>query len=114
MEKFGGYKTEVKGRIESRETLALRNKVKEEVHLLIEIQRGVKTRCRNENVFARPNGLLDNAETGPARKYIYIYMMPAVGRRRRNMYRCALVAKQWRVKLTQWENVKCTRRTGMC
>ena len=73
MEKFGGYKTEVKGRIESRETLALRNKVKEEVHLLIEIQRGVKTRCRNENVFARPNGLLDNAETGPARKYIYIH-----------------------------------------
>ena len=33
MEKFGGYKTEVKERIEIRERLALRNKVKEEEHL---------------------------------------------------------------------------------
>ena len=33
IEKFGGYKTEVKERIETRERLALRNKVKEEEHL---------------------------------------------------------------------------------
>ena len=32
IEKFGGYKTEVKERIEEREKLALRNKVKEEKH----------------------------------------------------------------------------------
>ena len=35
IEKFGGYKTEVKERIETRERLALRNKVKEEEHLEI-------------------------------------------------------------------------------
>ena len=35
MEKFGGYKTEVKERIEIRERLALRNKVMEEEHLEI-------------------------------------------------------------------------------
>ena len=33
IEKFGGYKTEVKGRIEEREALALREKVKEKKHL---------------------------------------------------------------------------------
>ena len=32
IEKFGGYKTEVKERIEKRERLAVRNKVKEEKH----------------------------------------------------------------------------------
>ena len=35
IEKFGGYKTKVKERIEERERLALRNKVKEEKHLQI-------------------------------------------------------------------------------
>ena len=35
MKKFGGYKTEVKERIEIRERLALRNKVKKEEHLEI-------------------------------------------------------------------------------
>ena len=35
MEKFAGYKTEVKERIEIRERLALRNKVMEEEHLEI-------------------------------------------------------------------------------
>ena len=35
LEKFGGYKTEVKERIEERERLALRNKVNEEKHLEI-------------------------------------------------------------------------------
>ena len=33
IEKFGGYKTEEKERIEERERLALRNKVKQEKHL---------------------------------------------------------------------------------
>ena len=49
IEKFGGYTTEVKQRIEIWETLALRNKVKEEQHLN-DIQ--VKRRDRNE--FAQP------------------------------------------------------------
>ena len=73
IEKFAGYKTEVKERIEIRERLALRNKVKEEEHL--RDLRGVQRRNRNENVFARPNGPSENAETaiswrgpGPARK----------------------------------------------
>ena len=35
MEKFGWYITQVKARIETRERLALRNKVKEEEHLEI-------------------------------------------------------------------------------
>ena len=35
IEKFGGYKTEVKGRIEERERLALRNKAEAEKHLEI-------------------------------------------------------------------------------
>ena len=35
MEKFGGYKTEVKEEIEMRERLSLRTKVKEEEHLEI-------------------------------------------------------------------------------
>ena len=38
--------------------------------------------------------------------------IPVVERRRKMMHRCALVAKQWRVKLTLPENVKCTRRNG--
>ena len=40
VEKSGGYKTEVKERIELRERLALRNKVKEEEHL--ELYGGLK------------------------------------------------------------------------
>ena len=63
MEKFGGYKTEVKEIIEERERLlvALRNKVKEEKHL--RDIREVGGRSWNENVFARPNGLREKAET---------------------------------------------------
>ena len=61
IEKFAGYKTEVKGKIDIRERLALRNKVKEEEHF--RDLRGVKRRHRNEDVFARPNGLRQNAET---------------------------------------------------
>ena len=74
IEKFGEYKTEGKERTETRERLRTRrNKVKEEEHL--RDLRGVKRRNRNENVFARPSGLRENAETailcrepGPARK----------------------------------------------
>ena len=72
IEKFAGYKIEVKEKIEIRERLALRNKVKEEEQL--RDVRTVKRKNRNENVFARPNGLRENAETaiscrgpGPAR-----------------------------------------------
>ena len=61
-----------------RERLALRNKVKEEEHL--KDLRGGKRRNRNENVFARPNGLRENAETAisrrgpePARKKKEVY-----------------------------------------
>ena len=78
IEKFAGYKTEEKESIYILETLALRNKVKEEQHL--RDLRGVKRRNRNENVFARPNGLRENAETaiscrrhGPARKKKEVY-----------------------------------------
>ena len=73
IEKFGGYKTEVKETIEERERLALRNKVKEEKHLG-DIRR-VDGRYWKENVFARPDGLREKAETtiscrgpGPTRK----------------------------------------------
>ena len=73
IEKFAGYKTEVEEKIQIRERLALRNKVKEEEYL--EFYGGFKRRNRDENVFARSNGLRENAETaiscrgpGPARK----------------------------------------------
>ena len=73
IEKCGGGKTEAKERIEIRERLAVRNKVKEEEHS--RDFREVKRRNRNENVFARPNGRRENAETaiscrgpGPASK----------------------------------------------
>ena len=76
------------------ETLALRNKVKEKEHSGIYI--GVKRRNGNENVFARPNGLRENAATLiscrdldlPERRGI-----PVV-EGRKNMHRCAPVAKQ--------------------
>ena len=48
-----------------RERLALRNKVKEEEHS--RELRGVKRRYRNENVFARPNGLYAKTLTLPFR-----------------------------------------------
>ena len=54
--RFGKYKAdEVEKRIERRERLALRNNVESEKHL--ETIRGIEGRNRNENVFARPNGL---------------------------------------------------------
>ena len=49
IEKFAGYKTEVEEKIQIRERLALRNKVKEEEHL--KYLREGKRRNRNENVF---------------------------------------------------------------
>ena len=58
--------------------------------------RGVRRRHSDENVFARPNGPRENAETamscrghGPAKRNI-----PVVGMRKRKMHRCALVAKR--------------------
>ena len=59
--KFGRYKTEPKERRERRERLALRRKVKSEKHS--RNIRGIKTTDRNENIFARINGLSENAET---------------------------------------------------
>ena len=87
-----GYKTEVTEIIQlGKGHVALRNKVKRD-------SRGVKRRDGNENVFARPNELRENAESviscrgpGPARKKEV--RIPVVGRSRR-MHRCALVAKQ--------------------
>ena len=61
--------------------------------------RGVGPRGRKKNVFGRPTGLRENAETvisgrgpGPARKKTR--GIPIVGRRRRKTHRSALVAKQ--------------------
>ena len=59
IENFGGYKTEVKERIEERERLVPRKTVKEEKHFEI---RGVEGRYWNENVSARPNSLREKAE----------------------------------------------------
>ena len=58
MEKSGGYKTEVEERIETRERLARRNKLKEKEHL--EVHGRFRTRYMDENVFTRPNGLREN------------------------------------------------------
>ena len=64
---------------------------------------------RNDNVFARPNGLRDTAETviscggsGPARKKKEVYQQSRRGERR-----CADMPlwRSSRVELTQWENV---------
>ena len=79
IEKLAGYKTYLKARIEIWERLALGNTAKDEEHL--EIYEGVKGgRDRNENVFARPNGLRKNAETAisgrgprPAREKKEVY-----------------------------------------
>ena len=63
-ERFRSYKAGVEDIVEARERLTLRltlrNKVKSEKHL--RDTRGVKQRDRNENVFARPDGLRENAE----------------------------------------------------
>ena len=54
-EKLGMYKAAVEERIERRERLTRRNKVKSEKHF--RDTRGSKRRDRTANVFARPNGL---------------------------------------------------------
>ena len=59
--KFGRYKAEAGESLGKRERLALRNKVKSEKRS--RDIRGIKRRGRNENVFARPDGLRENAET---------------------------------------------------
>ena len=56
VEKFGRYKTEIEERIERRERVAPRNKVKSEKHFIREVER----KNRNKNVFAR---LMDFAKT---------------------------------------------------
>ena len=93
IEKFAGYKTEVKERIEIRERLALRNKVKEGEHLEIygglREEIGMKTHLRGPMDYAKTLKL--RFRVGdldlPERRG-----MPVVGRRK--MLRCALVAKQ--------------------
>ena len=58
IEKFGGYKTEVKERIEERERQALRNKVRENKHL--EMYGGLR---EDIGIQTKPNGLREKAET---------------------------------------------------
>ena len=72
IDKFEGYETEVK---EKRNKGKASAKKQGERGGTLRDLRGVKRRNRNENVFARPNGLRQNAETaiscrgpGPARK----------------------------------------------
>ena len=62
-EKYGRYKAEVEERIERRELLAPRTKVKSEKD--VRDIREIKRRDRNENVLliARPNGLRENANS---------------------------------------------------
>ena len=74
IEKFAGYKTEVvKEKIEIRERLALRNKVKEEEHL--EIYGRLREEIGTKTYLHMPMEICENAETatscrgpGPARK----------------------------------------------
>ena len=74
MDKFGGHRTEVKERIDIRERLALRNKVKEEEHL--EIYGGLREEIGMKTYLHGPiDYIRENAETaiscrgpGPARK----------------------------------------------
>ena len=102
MEKFEGYETRVKKIIEIKETL--RN------------MRGVKTSDRSKNVFARPNGPRENAESaisgtgpGPTRKKRYTSSREEEEEEEdAQMCPCGN-----RVELTWWEYVKYTRGNGM-
>ena len=58
IEKFAGYKTEVKEKIEIREKLALRNKVKEEE--LLEIYGGLREEIKMKTYLRGP---MDHAKT---------------------------------------------------
>ena len=96
VEKFGGYKTEVKETIEIWEMLALRSKVKEEEHL--RDLRGVKTGYAvGMKTYLR--GPMDYAETLKLRFRVGDLDLPerrdipVVERRRKKMHRYALVAK---------------------
>ena len=107
IEKFGGYKTEVKQRIEERERLALRNNVKGEKHLEIygglREDIGMKTYLHGPIDYAKKLELqfrvgdLDLPEIRNI--YIYIYI-PAVRRRRTWQQICARVAQQQKAGLT--------------
>ena len=73
MEKFGGYKTEVKERIEKKEMASVKKEGGR--GRTVRGMREVMRRDWNENVVTRPNELRENAETStscrgrrPARK----------------------------------------------
>ena len=112
MDKFGGYKTQVKETTKTRERLALRKvEVEEHFEIYWRLRKGSEW-----NVFLRPIRLRKNAETtiscrpGLARKKKEVYHQSGGGR---NVHRCALVAYQ--SSRTHFrENVKHTRRNGMC
>ena len=96
IEKFAGYKTEVKERIELRERLALRNELKEEEHLR-DIRGGYEKRleCRlySRGPMNYANALKLRVRVGdlelPERRKRYTR-----SRAEEKMHRCALVAKQ--------------------
>ena len=76
IEEFGGFKTKVNERIETQSKAS----AKKQAEKGGTPTRRVERRCRNENVFARPNGLRENAETviscrepGPARTKKEVY-----------------------------------------
>ena len=78
VEKFGGHMTEVQERIERRERLVLLKTVREK-NVCSYIREG-KRRDWNENVFARPSGVRQNAEIaiscrgpGPTNKKKEVY-----------------------------------------
>ena len=79
------------------------------MHGSIRQDAGMKTCLYGPRENAEPAGSC----RGPGRARNKEEAYPVVGRRRRKMHRCALVAKQKRVELTLRENVKCTRRNGM-
>ena len=95
IEKFGGYKTKVKERVQQRERLALRNKVKEEKHLEIygglRKDIGMKTYLHGPMNFAKKlklrfrEGNLDLREGRD---------IPVLGKRRTWVHMCARVAQQ--------------------
>ena len=73
IEKFGGVQDRSEGKDRNKEKASA--KKQGERGGTLRDSRGVTRRNRNENVFARPNGLRENAETaiscrgrGPARK----------------------------------------------
>ena len=60
--KFGRHKAEVEERVDIREVLALSIETRWNRKKTFRDIRGIAGRDRNENVFARPNGLRENAE----------------------------------------------------